>query len=63
MIDKIVVLGDGAAAWAMSPTPNSDSNYTDIQGTDRSNHPADQFSDDVGRPRRRTLARPGQREA
>jgi hypothetical protein len=43
--DKIVVLSDGAAAWAMTP-PAGDSSYTQIQGTDRSNHPADQFSDD-----------------
>jgi hypothetical protein len=45
-IDKIVVLSDGAAAWAMTPPANSDGSYTDVQGTDRSGHPADQFSDD-----------------
>jgi hypothetical protein len=45
-IDKIVVLSDGAAAWAMTPPAGSDSSYTEIQGTDRSGHPADQFSDD-----------------
>jgi hypothetical protein len=44
-IDKIVVIGDGAAAWAMTPPP-SDPNYTEVQGTDRMGHPADQFSDD-----------------
>jgi hypothetical protein len=45
-IDKIVVISDGAAAWAMTPPPNSDGSFTEIQGTDRSGHPADQFSDD-----------------
>jgi hypothetical protein len=45
-VDKIVVLSDGAAVWAMTPPSGSDSSYTQIQGTDRSNHPADQFSDD-----------------
>ncbi len=45
-IDKIVVAGDGAAAWAISPEPGDDSSYTIVQGTDRMGHPADQFSDD-----------------
>ena len=45
-VDKIVVLSDGAAAWAMTPTPGGDSTFTDVQGTDRVNHPPDQFSDD-----------------
>jgi hypothetical protein len=45
-VDKIVVLSDGAAAWAMTPPAGSDSSFTEIQGTDRNNHPADQFSDD-----------------
>ena len=45
-IDKIVVLSDGAAAWAMTPPTGSDSSFTEVQGTDRSGHPADQFSDD-----------------
>ena len=44
-IDKIVVIKDGAAAWAMTPPP-SDPNFTEVQGTDRAGHPADQFSDD-----------------
>jgi hypothetical protein len=43
--DKIVVLSDGAAAWAMTP-PASDGSFTEVQGTDRMGHPADQFSDD-----------------
>ncbi|HUO71918.1 MAG TPA: hypothetical protein VMU39_14185 [Solirubrobacteraceae bacterium] len=45
-VDKIVVLSDGAAAWAMTPPPGSDGAFTEIQGTDRAGHPADQFSDD-----------------
>jgi hypothetical protein len=45
-VNRIVVLADGAAAWAMTPTPGSDTSYTEIQGTDRSNNPPDQFSDD-----------------
>jgi hypothetical protein len=45
-IDKIVVLSDGAAAWAMTPPPGSDAAFTAVQGTDRAGHPADQFSDD-----------------
>ena len=44
-IDKIVVLSDGAAAWAITPEPGSDG-FTIVQGTDRAGHPADQFSDD-----------------
>jgi hypothetical protein len=44
-IDKIVVIPDGAAAWAITPNP-ADGSYTIVQGTDRQNHPADQFSDD-----------------
>ncbi len=44
-VDKIVVASDGAAAWAMTPVP-ADGSFTDVQGTDRPNHPADQFSDD-----------------
>jgi hypothetical protein len=45
-INKIVVLSDGAAAWAITPEPGSDSSFTIVQGTDRAGHPADQFSDD-----------------
>jgi hypothetical protein len=45
-IRKIVVLSDGAAAWAITPEPGSDSSFTIVQGTDRAGHPADQFSDD-----------------
>jgi hypothetical protein len=45
-VDKIVVASDGAAAWAITPPPNSDSAYTIVQGTDRQSHPEDQFSDD-----------------
>jgi hypothetical protein len=45
-VDKIVVASDGAAAWSMTPPSGGDSNYTDVQGTDRANHPPDQFSDD-----------------
>ena len=45
-VDKVVVLSDGAAAWAMTPAPGGDGNLTQIQGTDRNNHPPDQFSDD-----------------
>ncbi len=44
-VDKIVVAGDGAAAWALTPNP-ADGSYTIVQGTDRMGHPADQFSDD-----------------
>ncbi len=44
-IDKIVVLSDGAAAWAITPEAGSDG-FTIVQGTDRNGHPADQFSDD-----------------
>ena len=44
-IDKIVVLSDGAAAWAITPEPGSDG-FTIVQGTNRAGHPADQFSDD-----------------
>ncbi len=44
-VDKIVVAGDGAAAWALTPNP-ADGSYTIVQGTDRQGHPADQFSDD-----------------
>lgn len=45
-VDKIVVASDGAAAWAITPPPNSDSAFTIVQGTDRQSHPEDQFSDD-----------------
>lgn len=45
-IEKIVVLSDGAAAWAMTPPGGSDGSFTEIRGTDRAGHPADQFSDD-----------------
>jgi hypothetical protein len=45
-IRKIVVLSDGAAAWAMTPEPGGDGSFTQVQGTDRAGHPADQFSDD-----------------
>ncbi len=45
-IDKIVVLSDGAAAWAITPPAGDDSSFTIVQGTDRAGHPADQFSDD-----------------
>jgi hypothetical protein len=42
-VEGIVVKSDGAAAWAAtSPSDGS----TLVQGTDRSNHPPDQFSDD-----------------
>jgi hypothetical protein len=44
-IDKIVVLSDGAAAWAITPEPGSDG-FSIVQGTDRAGHSADQFSDD-----------------
>jgi hypothetical protein len=44
-IDKVVVASDGAAAWAMTPNP-ADGSFTEVQGTDRNNHPPDQFSDD-----------------
>ncbi len=43
-VDKIVVLSDGAAAWSMTPQPGG--GFTDVQGTDRTNNPPDQFSDD-----------------
>jgi hypothetical protein len=42
-IDRIVVASDGAAAWSMTP---NDGSFTQVQGTDRLHHPADQFSDD-----------------
>jgi hypothetical protein len=45
-IEKIVVLSDGAAAWAMTPPAGSGAAFTQVQGTDRAGHPADQFSDD-----------------
>jgi len=45
-VDKIVIASDGAAAWAMTPPPNSDGSFTTVQGTDRQSHPEDQFSDD-----------------
>jgi len=42
-VEGIVVKSDGAAAWAAtSPSDGS----TLVQGTDRSHHPPDQFSDD-----------------
>jgi hypothetical protein len=44
-VDKIVVASDGAAAWSMTPQP-AGSGFTEVQGTDRANHPPDQFSDD-----------------
>jgi len=44
---KIVVISDGAAAWALGPAPGDDTTDAFIQGTDRRNHPADQFSDDL----------------
>jgi hypothetical protein len=45
-VDEIVVLSDGATAWAITPQDGGDGNYTIVQGTDRMNHPPDQFSDD-----------------
>jgi hypothetical protein len=45
-IAKIAVISDGAAAWALDADPNDNTTNAIIQGTDRQNHPADQFSDD-----------------
>lgn len=45
-VDKLVVVSDGAAAWAITPLPNDDTGGPIIQGTDRQGHPPDQFSDD-----------------
>ena len=44
-VDGVVVKGDGAAAWAATPAPGTGSTY--VQGFDRKNHSADQFSDDT----------------
>jgi hypothetical protein len=45
-VNKVVVKSDGAAAWAATPSdyPNT---LRYVQGTDRSNHSPDQFSDDT----------------
>ncbi len=45
-VGKVVVKSDGAAAWAATPSdyPNT---LRYVQGTDRSNHSPDQFSDDT----------------
>lgn len=43
-VGRIVVANDGAAAWSMTPTDGL--SYSEVQGTDRQSHPADQFSDD-----------------
>jgi hypothetical protein len=45
-VDKLVVVSDGAAAWALTPLPTDDQSNPIIQGTDRQGHPPDQFSDD-----------------
>jgi hypothetical protein len=44
-VDAIVVKSDGAAAWAATPAPGTGNTY--VQGFDRKNHSADQFSDDT----------------
>jgi hypothetical protein len=43
-VDKIVVKSDGPAAWSIT-SPDDGSSI--VQGTDRDNHPPDQFSDDL----------------
>ncbi len=45
-VSKVVVKGDGAAAWAATPSdyPNT---MRYVQGTDRRNHSPDQLSDDT----------------
>ncbi len=45
-IGKVVVKSDGAAAWAATPSDYPDT-MRYVQGTDRSNHPPDQLSDDT----------------
>jgi hypothetical protein len=45
-VDRIVVKGDAASAWAATPQPAGSGN-TYVEGTDRRNHSPDQFSDDT----------------
>jgi hypothetical protein len=45
-VTGLVVVSDGAAAWALNPLPGDDQSNPIVQGTDRKGHPPDQFSDD-----------------
>jgi hypothetical protein len=46
-VDQLVVVADGAAAWALTPLPTDTDGGPIIQGTDRAGNPPDQLSDDL----------------